>query len=106
MRFRAEDLRLHGWNPPQILQIPDWCGCSTEYLPIPVGDGWAADPDLGPQPYGDSAPAPRATRSVLGGRPVILRLTPKTAAPVGECVTEWHFLEKQDERDGGQRGAS
>jgi hypothetical protein len=40
MRFRAEDLRLHGWNPPQILQIPDWCGCSTEYLPIPVGDGW------------------------------------------------------------------
>jgi hypothetical protein len=66
----------------------------------------ATDPDLGPQPYGDSAPAPRATRSVLGGRPVILRLTPKTAAPVGECVTEWHFLEKQDERDGGQRGAS
>ena len=19
---------------------PDWCGCTTEYLPVPVGDGW------------------------------------------------------------------
>src|SRR5437867_2174492 len=40
MRFRAEDLRPHGWRPPQTLQIPDWCGCSTEYLPVPTGDGW------------------------------------------------------------------
>jgi len=40
MRFRAEDLCPHGWQPGQTLQIPDWCGCSTEYLPIPVGDGW------------------------------------------------------------------
>ena len=40
MRFRAADLRRHGWAPPQTLQIPDWCGCSTEYLPVPTGDGW------------------------------------------------------------------
>ncbi len=31
MRFRAADLRRQGWAPPQTLQIPDWCGCSTEY---------------------------------------------------------------------------
>jgi hypothetical protein len=37
MRFRASDLRPHGWRPPQTLQIPDWCG---EYLQVPVGDGW------------------------------------------------------------------
>jgi hypothetical protein len=55
----------------------------------------AANPDLGPQPYGDSAPALRATHSVLGGRPVILRLTPKTAALVGETPAEWQLLEKQ-----------
>ena len=30
----------HGWQPPPTLQIPDWCGCSTEYLPVPVRDGW------------------------------------------------------------------
>ena len=40
MRFRADDLRRQGWAPPQTLQIPDWCGCSTEYLPVPAGDGW------------------------------------------------------------------
>jgi hypothetical protein len=40
MRFRADDLRRQGWAPPQTLQIPDWCGCSTEYLPVPTGDGW------------------------------------------------------------------
>jgi hypothetical protein len=26
--------------PSQTLQIPDRCGCSTEYLPVPAGDGW------------------------------------------------------------------
>ena len=36
MRFRADDLRRQGWAPPQTLQIPDWCGCSTEYLPVPA----------------------------------------------------------------------
>jgi hypothetical protein len=40
MRFRAADLRQPGWTPPQTFQIPDWCGCSTEYLPVPAGDGW------------------------------------------------------------------
>jgi hypothetical protein len=40
MRFRAVNLRPHGWAPPQTLQIPDWCGCSTEYLLVPVGAGW------------------------------------------------------------------
>jgi hypothetical protein len=29
MRFRAGDLRPHGWRPPQTLHIPDWCGCTT-----------------------------------------------------------------------------
>jgi hypothetical protein len=40
MRFGAADHRPHGWRPPQTLQIPDWCGCSTEYLPMPDGGGW------------------------------------------------------------------
>jgi hypothetical protein len=40
MRFRAADLRQHGWVRPQTVQIPDWCDCSTEYLPVPAGDGW------------------------------------------------------------------
>jgi hypothetical protein len=40
MRYRAADLRPHGWAPPQTLQIPDWCGCTTEYLPVPAADGW------------------------------------------------------------------
>jgi hypothetical protein len=40
MRFRADDLRRQGWAPPQTLQIPDWCGCSTEYLPVPEAGGW------------------------------------------------------------------
>jgi hypothetical protein len=34
MRFQASDLRTHGWAPPQTLHIPDWCGCTTEYLPV------------------------------------------------------------------------
>src|SRR5262245_16872791 len=25
MRFRAEDLRPHGWQPGRTLQMPDWC---------------------------------------------------------------------------------
>ena len=40
MRFRADDFRRQGWAPPETLQVPDWCGCSTEYLPVPAGDGW------------------------------------------------------------------
>jgi hypothetical protein len=56
MRFRAQDLRPHGRRPSQTLQIPDWCGCSTEYLPVP-GDGWWQlvpiwDPAQTPNPLG------------------------------------------------------
>ena len=40
MRFRAGDLRPHGWRPLQTLHIPDWCGCTTEYLPLPEPGGW------------------------------------------------------------------
>jgi hypothetical protein len=40
MRFRTEHLRPHGWRPLQTLHIPDWCGCTLEYLPVPVGRGW------------------------------------------------------------------
>jgi hypothetical protein len=40
MRFRAEHLRPHGWAPPQTLFVPSWWSCTTEYLPVPVGDGW------------------------------------------------------------------
>ena len=77
MRFRAEHLRPHGWAPPQTLQIPDWCGCSTEYLPVPAGDGWWSlvpiwEPDQRPSPLGvigcdepDRRPA-RRKRDFLG----------------------------------------
>jgi hypothetical protein len=40
MRFRAEHLCPHGWQPLRILHIPDWCVCTTEYLPLPDGTGW------------------------------------------------------------------
>ena len=30
MRFRAGDLRPHGWAPPQTLHIPDCCGLHGE----------------------------------------------------------------------------
>ncbi len=40
MRFRASNLRRHGWEPGRTLQIPDWGGCSAEYLSVPTGDGW------------------------------------------------------------------
>jgi hypothetical protein len=40
MRFRAEPLRPHGWQPLRTLHIPDWCGCTTEYIPVPDGTGW------------------------------------------------------------------
>jgi hypothetical protein len=31
MRYQGDDLRRHGWTPPQTLQIPDWCGCSLRF---------------------------------------------------------------------------
>jgi len=55
MRFRASDMRPHGWEPGSTLQIRDWCGCSTEYIPVPTGDGsWSLvpiwKPDVTPNP--------------------------------------------------------
>jgi hypothetical protein len=38
MRFRADHLRPHGWQPMQTLRIPDLVRCTTEYLPVPAGD--------------------------------------------------------------------
>ena len=38
--LRASDLHPHGWEPGRTLQIPGWCGCSTEYVPVPTGEGW------------------------------------------------------------------
>ncbi len=40
MRFRADDPRPYGGRPLQTLHVPDWCGCTTEYLPVPDGAGW------------------------------------------------------------------
>jgi hypothetical protein len=37
MRFRAEHLRPHGWRPLETLHIPDWRGCTTDYLLLPDG---------------------------------------------------------------------
>jgi hypothetical protein len=39
-RLRAEHLRPHGWQPGRTVHIPGWCGCSTEYVPVPVRAGW------------------------------------------------------------------
>jgi hypothetical protein len=46
----------------RTLQIPDWCGCSTEYVPIPTGDGWWSlvpiwDPAQTPNPLRRWEPA-------------------------------------------------
>ena len=40
MRFRASDLRPHGWEPARTLHVPDCCGYTTEYLPVLVPGGW------------------------------------------------------------------
>ena len=55
MRLHADDFHWQGWTPPQTLQIPEWCGCSTEYLPVPADDGWWSlvpiwEPDVTPNP--------------------------------------------------------
>ena len=73
MRFRAEDLRPHGWRPPQTLQIPDWCGCSTEYLPMPTRDGWwhlvpIWDPSQTPNPLRRVVQGTTMSRRKLGMR--------------------------------------
>jgi hypothetical protein len=40
MRMRTEHLRPHGWLPGRTLHIPSWCGCTMEYVPVPVHAGW------------------------------------------------------------------
>ena len=80
MRFRAEDLRPHGWQPPPTLQIPDWCGCSTEYLPVPTGEGWwqlvpVWNPDQDTKPLA-TVGAPSAAmggRHMISGEPAALK---------------------------------
>jgi len=62
MRFRMADLRPHGWQPGQTLFIPDWCGCTTEYIPVPAGQGWwhlmpIWEPDVAPNPLRRWEPA-------------------------------------------------
>jgi hypothetical protein len=62
MRSRASDLGHTGWTPPKTLLMPDWCGCSTEYLPALVSDGWWQlvpiwEPDQTPNPLRRWAPA-------------------------------------------------
>jgi hypothetical protein len=83
MRFRAGDLGPHGWSPPQTLQIPDWCGCSTEYLPVPVGDGWWSLVPIW-EPAQAATPLRRWEPPVpiLDDGPMILRLTPLTAPEI------------------------
>jgi hypothetical protein len=55
MRMRTEHLRPHGWLPGRTLHIPAWCGCTTEYVPVPVDAGswqlvpiWDPDQTLNP----------------------------------------------------------
>jgi hypothetical protein len=60
-RMRAEHLRPQGWEPGRTLRIPSWCGCSIEYLPVPVGGGeWLLvpiwEPDQVASPLGRYAP--------------------------------------------------
>jgi hypothetical protein len=55
MRYRAADLRPHGWTPPQTIQIP------TEYLWVPDGEGWWSlvpiwEPAQTPNPLGHLEP--------------------------------------------------
>ena len=62
MRFRAGDLRPHGWRPLQTLHIPGWCGCTTKYVPVPDGRGWwdlvpIWDPGQTPNPCVEYEPA-------------------------------------------------
>jgi hypothetical protein len=74
MRMRAEHLRPHGWLPGRTLHIPAWCGCTTEYVPVPVRAGLvAARADLGARPGGESAAAVRAAGAALSNSKSQLR---------------------------------
>jgi hypothetical protein len=83
MRFRAVDLRPHGWQPPQTLQIPDWCGCSTELSAGANAQRLVADgADLGARANAEPATALGARRPLLGGGYIILTSTGATAEDI------------------------
>ena len=95
MRFRVEDLRPHGRRPPQALQIPDWCGCTTEYLPVLAADGWwhlvpIWEPDQTVNPLRRYGPPSRAESWWRDGRaaPALGRLELCLAKAMGGPVTE------------------
>src|SRR5262249_40273909 len=71
MRLRAGDLQRMEWTPPETRLIPDWCGCSIEYLPV----GWrrlvAPRADLGARSNAESSAALAAGCAVLGEGSVI-----------------------------------
>jgi hypothetical protein len=68
MRFRAADLKPHGWAPPQTLFIPSWCGCTDG---VPPGAGWrrlvGSGADLEFELDGQPAAAVRAGGAALSG---------------------------------------
>ena len=62
MHLRTGDLRPHGWEPSRTLFVPDWCGGTTEYVPVPAGPGaWELVP-IWDRPGGEPAPARHAAR--------------------------------------------
>lgn len=98
MRFRADDLRRQGWAPPQTLQILDWCGCSTEYLPVPTGDGWWSlvpiwEPEQTPTPLRRWEPAVPYWATDTPDRP-----PPPPPGPVPGCLrpSGGHLAERAD----------
>jgi hypothetical protein len=96
MRFRAVDLR-----PARLASAADAPNPGLVRLLHRVPPGThgrrlvATRADLGSRPDAESVAALRARRSVLGDGPMILHLTPKTAALVGETPAEWEILETQ-----------
>ena len=64
MRFRTDNLRRNGRTPIKTLHIPNWCGCSTEYVPAPETPGWWClvaiwEPDRVANPMRRYEPVPR-----------------------------------------------
>jgi transcriptional regulator with XRE-family HTH domain len=83
MRLRASDLGRTGWMPPETFLMPDWCGCSTEYLPVLAGGRLVAHgPDLGARSDGDPTAAVGARRPVLGDG----HMTSSVASDVGRRI--------------------
>ena len=67
MRYRATDLRPHGWEPGGTLQIPSWCGLfyrvrADTHRRRVVGPR----PDLGARRHAEPTAPVAATRTVLG----------------------------------------